>query len=129
MGRGGGRELVPLSRLDDFGLERVDFLKLDVEGFESQVLEGAAATIERCRPVMYVENDREEKSPGLIQQLFDMGYRLWWHTPPLFNPNNFKGNPENIFPRICSVNMLAMHRDKTFKTDLRPIMAPSDRCW
>ena len=122
-------ELVPLSRLDDFGLERVDFLKLDVEGFESQVLEGAAATIERCRPVMYVENDREEKSPGLIQQLFDMGYRLWWHTPPLFNPNNFKGNPENIFPRICSVNMLAMHRDKTFKTDLRPIMAPSDRCW
>ena len=122
-------EIVPLSTLDDFGLSRVDFIKLDVEGFESQVLEGAAATIDRCHPIMYVENDRKEKSAELIQRLFDMGYRLWWHTPPLFNPNNFKCNPENVFPRICSVNMLAMHRDQPFKTDLRPITTTGDKCW
>lgn len=122
-------EAVPLGKLDDFQLDRVDFIKLDVEGFESQVLEGAAETIERCRPVMYVENDREEKSAELIQRLFDMGYRLWWHAPPLFSPENFKANPENVFPRICSVNMLAMHRDQTLETDLRPITAAGDTCW
>jgi FkbM family methyltransferase len=119
-------EPVPLGKLDDFGLDHVDFIKLDVEGFESKVLAGGAVTIDRCRPVMYVENDREEKSAELIQQLFGLGYRLWWHTPLLFNPNNFKGNPNNIFPGIASANMLAMHRDKPLETDLKPIKAATD---
>jgi hypothetical protein len=75
-----------------------------------------------------VENDRKEKSAELIQRLFDMDYRLWWHTPPLFNPNNFKCNPENIFPTICSINMLAIPRDQPFEADLRPITTPADSC-
>jgi FkbM family methyltransferase len=120
-------ELVPLGTLDDFGLERVDFIKLDVEGFESRVLMGAAATIGRCRPIMYVENDREEKSAELIERLFGLGYRLWWHTPPLFNPDNFKGNPENAFPGVCSINMLAVHQERPFATDLRPVQTAEDR--
>jgi FkbM family methyltransferase len=119
-------ESVPLGMLDDFGLSRVDFIKLDVEGFESQVLEGGAATIELCRPVMYVENDRKQKSPELIKRLFDMGYRLWWHFTPLYNPNNFKGNQVNIFSTLVSANMLAIHRDIPFQTDLKPITTTSD---
>ena len=119
---------VPLGKLDDFQLERVDFIKIDVEGFESKVLEGAAETIARCQPIMYIENDRVEKSAELIQRLFDMDYRLWWHTPPLFNPDNFKGNSENIWPRICSVNMLAIHRDMRPIDGLRPILTP-DATW
>lgn len=119
-------EAVPLGRLDDFELERVDFIKLDVEGFESKVLEGAAETIARCHPIMYIENDRPEKSAELIQRLFDMGYRLWWHTPPLFSPDNFKGNRENLFPGIVSINMLAIHRDMRPIEGLRPILAATD---
>jgi FkbM family methyltransferase len=45
---------VPVISLDDFStlqnLERVDFLKLDVEGFELATLKGAARTIEASRP-------------------------------------------------------------------------------
>jgi len=119
-------ELVPLGKLDDFQLERVDFIKVDVEGFESKVLEGAAETIERCRPIMYIENDRADKSAELIQRLFDMGYRLWWHTPPLFSPDNFKGNAVNVFPGIVSINMLAIHRDMRPVTGLKPILAAED---
>jgi FkbM family methyltransferase len=37
------------------GLTRLDLLKIDTEGFEPQVLEGARATIERHRPVIYLE--------------------------------------------------------------------------
>jgi FkbM family methyltransferase len=120
-------EAVPLGKLDDFQLDHVDFIKLDVEGFESQVIEGAAETINRCRPVMYIENDRMEKSPELIQRLFALGYKLWWHTPPIFSPDNFKGNPENIFPRICSQNMLAIHQDQTPVSGLTPILTPEDK--
>ncbi len=124
----GEGETVPLSRLDDFQLQQVDFIKLDVEGFESKVLEGGAVTIDRCRPVMYVENDRPERSAELIQLLLDMGYRLWWHFPPLYNPDNFKGNKGNVFPGIGSINMLAIHRDQKPVTGLRPITAAGDLC-
>ena len=119
-------ETVPLCMLDGFQLERVDFIKLDVEGFEAKVLEGAANTIERCRPIMYIENDRAEKSAELIQRLFDMGYRLWWHTPPLFSPNNVRGNTVNLFPGIVSINMLAIHRDMRPIEGLRPILSATD---
>jgi FkbM family methyltransferase len=37
------------------GLTRLDLLKIDTEGFEPQVLEGARATLERFRPVIYLE--------------------------------------------------------------------------
>ncbi len=119
-------EAVPLGRLDDFQLDRVDFIKLDVEGFESKVLEGAAETIGRCHPIMYIENDRKERSAELIQRLFDMGYRLWWHTPPLFSSNNFKGNQENVFPNLVSINMLAIHRDMRPIEGLKPILTVND---
>ena len=119
-------EAVPLTTLDSFQLERVDFIKLDVEGFESKVLEGAAETIARCRPIMYIENDRAEKSEELIQRLFDMDYRLWWHTPPLFSPTNFKGKQENLFPRIVSINMLAIHKDNRPVEGLKPVLTPQD---
>ncbi len=119
-------EAVPMGRLDDFNLERVDFIKIDVEGFESKVLSGAAKTIAKCRPIMYIKNDRIEKSAELIQRLFDMGYRLWWHTPPLFSPDNFKGNRTDHFPRICSINMLAIHQEMRPIDGLKKVLTPQD---
>jgi FkbM family methyltransferase len=39
---------------------QVDIMKIDVEGFEARVLEGAQATIARHRPLVYVEaNERD----------------------------------------------------------------------
>jgi FkbM family methyltransferase len=120
-------ETVPIARLDDLKLPRVDFIKLDVEGAERDVLLGGARTIGRCHPVIYLENDREDKSAALIQLLFDFGYRLWWHTPRLFSPNNFKNNPENVFEDLISINMLAIHDSQPAITGLRPILAARDR--
>ena len=51
-------ETVALTTLDRFAFPRVDLLKIDAEGMEHQVLTGAAATIERCRPVMFVEHTK-----------------------------------------------------------------------
>jgi FkbM family methyltransferase len=41
--------------LRDAGIEQVDFIKIDVEGFERNVIEGLAGTIDRCRPVVVLE--------------------------------------------------------------------------
>lgn len=50
---------VPVETLDRVvssrGLERLDFVKIDVEGFEPDVLAGGAGAIERFRPVVYME--------------------------------------------------------------------------
>lgn len=41
--------------LDDLKLEKVDFIKWDIEGFEYRAISGAANTLKRCRPRMIVE--------------------------------------------------------------------------
>jgi FkbM family methyltransferase len=105
------REVVQCVRLDSLVTDDVvGLIKIDVEGFEQQVLEGCEGILTKCHPFLYVENDRLEQSPGLIQWLFDHEYRLWWHTPPLFNPQNFRGVPENYYGSVISLNMLGIHR-------------------
>ena len=112
----GGFELKPVSggepvrvvTVDSLGLQRCDLIKIDVEGMEGAVIAGAVATITRCRPALYVEADREDKTPAMIEQLTGLGYKCWWHLPPLYNENNFSGNAENAFPNIVSINMLCL---------------------
>jgi FkbM family methyltransferase len=103
-------EPVPVVPLDGFQLKRCNFLKVDVEGMEEQVLRGAVQTIERFKPVMYVENDKTEKSADLIRYIDSLGYSLHWHKPYYFSPNNFLGNPENVFPNTVSLNMVCVHK-------------------
>jgi FkbM family methyltransferase len=50
-----GEITVPVRTLDSFGFEDVDFLKIDVEGFELQVLKGASETLKRWKPTIIVE--------------------------------------------------------------------------
>lgn len=46
-----GTTLVPIVRVDDvIEARRIDMIKLDIEGFEAQALDGMAATLERHRP-------------------------------------------------------------------------------
>ena len=47
--------LVPTLRMDDLGLDRVDVVKIDVEGAEALVIDGAAGLIERTRPTFVME--------------------------------------------------------------------------
>jgi len=51
------KDLVPIQMvtIDDLGLNRADLIKLDVEGMELEVLEGAIKTIEKFRPVLHIE--------------------------------------------------------------------------
>lgn len=99
----------PITRLDGFCKDLTPRLvKIDVEGMETEVLIGATELIRRARPLLYVENDRVEQSPALIRLLRHLGYRLYWHTPPLFNPNNHFGYIGNLYGATVSINMLCI---------------------
>ncbi|MBI1778512.1 MAG: FkbM family methyltransferase [Proteobacteria bacterium] len=99
---------VPLQRLDSLGMRRLDFLKIDTEGMEAQVLDGAVETLRRCLPTVYFEN-LSGQTDGPVAQLFrQWGYQLWWHRPLLFNPQNWRGQPHNLFGDTRSHNILAL---------------------
>jgi FkbM family methyltransferase len=102
-------EPVPLTTIDALELEACSLIKVDVEGMEPQVLRGAAATIARHRPVLYVENNTIEGARATLSAVFDLGYRAWWDLALYYNPANYFGNSENVFARYQpEANLLCM---------------------
>lgn len=73
---------VPVVTLDSFNLQDVSFIKIDAEGWECDVLEGARDTITRCRPVMLIEVNEsalraQGRSPAeLIVKIEGLRYTL-----------------------------------------------------
>lgn len=53
-------ELVDVVTIDGLGLPAIDFLKIDVEGYEFEVITGAETTIRSHRPVMVVEQKPDQ---------------------------------------------------------------------
>jgi FkbM family methyltransferase len=87
-GQGARKAQVNMVALDDFGLPRLDFIKLDVEGMELEALEGARRAIETLRPIILVEHIKA--GAGVLQPWLEArGYRC------------FQG----------PMNILAVHRD------------------
>lgn len=122
-----GGEPVLLRTLDSLALPRCHFLKADVEGMEVEVLQGAVETIRRHRPLLYLENDREARSAELIDLALSLGYRLYWHLPPMFDPANHAGETENIFGGVVSVNMLGVPAERPLEVNgLRPVQSRDD---
>jgi FkbM family methyltransferase len=122
-------ESVPVMTLDSLNLSACRLVKIDVEGMEASVLRGATETVQRCKPILYVENDRVEKSTDLMRLIDDLGYDMYWHLPPLYSPRNYFQNPQNYFSNIVSANLLCVHRElgmkitgfqKTSATDRHP---------
>ena len=65
---------VPIVPLDSFGLfQDVDFIKMDVEGYEPLVIRGAGKTITSNWPVILCEINRGDFTAKEL--LEDMGYR------------------------------------------------------
>ena len=123
----GQGDKVPRITIDSLGLTTCNFIKIDVEGMESDVIAGADQTIRRFRPAMYIENDRANQSAALIEQLLALGYRLYWHTPALYQADNYFGERENVFPGTVSVNMLALPAEMSQSiTGLREVKSPTD---
>ncbi len=81
------RETVSLETIDDLvarsGLERLDVVKLDIEGSELEALDGATTAISRFRPTILVEAEEDRlASQGrtkdeLVRTVHELGYELW----------------------------------------------------
>jgi FkbM family methyltransferase len=72
---------VPVVTIDDMSRDAIpDLVKVDVEGFEVEVLGGAAATVDSCHPDFHVEihgagqADKLAHASAVIEWLFQRGY-------------------------------------------------------
>jgi FkbM family methyltransferase len=73
---------VATASLDDLDIGAVGFMKIDVEGTELQVLEGARHLVARDRPVLLVEIEEAHCKLLLedaIAKVVDMGYRAYFY--------------------------------------------------
>lgn len=112
---------VPVLRVDDLQLEQCDLIKIDVEGMELRVLQGAHDTIARFRPFLYLEDDRWDRSRELRAFVEGLGYECHRHLPLYFNPDNFAGNADNVLGPAVSGNLLCCHRERPAPFDLQTI--------
>ena len=98
-------EMVSVDTLDNLvkAYGKIDFLKIDTEGFESEVLKGAKNTLKISRPIIYIELSEQYKdsSEESMEILKNAGYIFL--SEPRFSGNhsgdNFIAVPAENFSR------------------------------
>ena len=99
---------VPIVRLDDFveehAIENIDFVKMDIEGFELQALRGFKRTMERCKKII-VHTEIEPRhmkrygnSPELLMELMQgLGFIGHALTHDGFSPIDATSKAKDVF--------------------------------
>ena len=87
---------IPLMTIDSLNLERLDFMKIDVEGMEEDVLEGSKDAISKFKPIMIIEIIKSNKDK-LLSFLEPMGYFIY----PL------------------GINLLAIHKEDPVNSSIK----------
>jgi FkbM family methyltransferase len=77
------KQVCKIIKLDDYykDVNNIDFIKIDVEGYEAYVIEGAFELIKKFKPYIYVEvgwgtnHPYWEYNNTIYNKLFDIGYK------------------------------------------------------
>ncbi len=71
---------ISVKTLDGLNLN-VNFLKIDVEGYEPNVLRGARETIKRCKPIIVMEANHEPEKQKSLPTSLKQHYTICLHVP------------------------------------------------
>lgn len=92
------QQRVKVVPVDDYQLNPVA-IKIDVEGFELQALQGLRITLERCHPLLMIENNNADRWFGLLKEL---GYELYSY--------DHEKQRLSIIERYCpTLNVIGLH--------------------
>jgi len=85
-------KLVPL---DDYQVSPA-IIKIDVQGYEMQVIQGAWSTISRSRPILLIENDDRSSAERVMRQVSKLGYVSYRFDGEKLCKNDF-GTPNTFY--------------------------------
>lgn len=115
-------QLVGLRTLDSFGFQEVGFIKIDVEGHEYSVIEGAAKTIATSKPALLVEIEQRHSHRPIVEvfeKILGFGYQgFFMKVDRLIDLENFDvvrhQSMENFSDSKARYvnNFLFLHRDR-----------------
>ena len=106
-----------LSLNEFLDLKKCNFLKIDVELMETDILYGGKTFLNKFRPIMWIENHFE--TPNKINNfLLNNEYDSFWVPTSLFNQDNYFLNTNNFFGKTITTNTLAIPKEfnESFKT-------------
>jgi len=117
-----------ITKLDDVHIhnKKIDFIKMDCEGSEKEVLISGEKLITKDKPHMYLEFNGKEGNDEVLCTLNDLGYNCYWHVYTKYNKNNYKNNELNVYlaidqqdtkpsidliEKFYEANMICIHKD------------------
>ena len=111
---------VKIINLDEFmEIEKCNFMKIDVEFMELDILTGGKKFLKKFRPILWIEN--HEFYPNKINKfLLENDYNAYWAYSNIFNESNYFINDHNYFDKLATLNTLAIPKeDYRFSMDKR----------
>lgn len=121
-------DVVPLDSYSKI-LSSLDLIKIDVEGMETKVLEGAKGILEKFKPMLYLEFSEKNGNPELIDKLESLGYKSFLHVYSKHNVNNFNKKTTNVWEeenfiltkenmhKRYDASLICFHKDTEIKVD------------
>jgi len=113
-------------RLDDLDIPAPNLIKIDAEGSELGVIQGALEKIKENLPLIYYEAQESPNLDKMYNTLTDLGYHLYWGCIRNYNENNFKDNILNIFDESVVFSVVAVPPEWDKIKDLEPVTGPTD---
>lgn len=95
--------------LRDWPMANLDFVKIDVDGPELEIMQALEPAIIQFEPALYLENDVIATSEAKIEYLYDLGYQPYWHLAPFYNQQNILNAPcKATDSGLASIMMLGL---------------------
>ena len=109
---------IKIKRLDDlikikkinFNNKKVDFIKIDVEGYELDIIKGAKNFLKKHKPIILIELDIKILGKKKINKIFFILKKLRY--------NSFYSNNGIKFKSTSEKNLPYLQNDRFFKKDI-----------
>lgn len=93
-------EVVQMTTLDAITPPDTTIIKIDVEGYERQVMVGAEAVLRNIRPAWIVESGSDTPENRVVMEMFRAaGYRLWWFLAPFVTRQTSRSGDPSMLTR------------------------------
>jgi len=95
----------------------IDFIKIDVEGMEINVIKGAKKTISKYKPIIFMEVNSIQAAHPILDWSKKNNYAIYGIITPAFNKKNFNNYKNNIFGNAQECGLLIIPSEKLKTTN------------